>query len=257
MPTLRGVLTPHSYGPESEGFFSRLATQPTTARKNLYDTMISALVAAGVWAKLDALYILAAADQATALTNLVQSSYGGSATNSPTFTADQGFAGGGTKYISTGFNPTTASAAKFTRNSASIFVWSLTSGTDAGDGFGYANGNVSATLTPRYSDGKNYVLVNDATTYSATVADGSGLLHGTRNSSSTKDIYKNGSAQASGFSAASIALINSTLTILKGIDGSYSGTIAAAGLGSGMTSQNAADLYSALHAYLQAVAGVP
>src|SRR5262245_928924 len=116
-----------SYSTEAAAFFARLATQPTTTRKNQYAALIDALVSAGVWSLLDALYLYAAYDEATALTNLKSSSFGGTNTNSVSYTADQGYTGASSKYIDLGYNPTTAGG-NFAQNSACRGGWSLTSG---------------------------------------------------------------------------------------------------------------------------------
>src|SRR4051812_5124572 len=92
----RRLLLGRSYWSQSQALFARLTTQPTGQRKWLYNNLIRSLVQGGVWDKLDALYIFAAADQATALTNLRSSSFGATAVNSPTFTADSGFLGAAT-----------------------------------------------------------------------------------------------------------------------------------------------------------------
>jgi hypothetical protein len=91
-------------------------------------------VLTGVWAKLDGLYLLAAADAATAQTNLIQSSYGLTVVGSPAFAADAGYTGTGatSAYLSTGLNPTVGSP-QFSLNSGSLFAWKNTAPTgDAG-----------------------------------------------------------------------------------------------------------------------------
>ena len=52
-------------------FFARLATQPSAGQATIYNNFISGLVNAGVWNELDALYMFAAYDSPTALTNMV------------------------------------------------------------------------------------------------------------------------------------------------------------------------------------------
>jgi hypothetical protein len=61
-----GTIGGPGYSAEAQQFFSRISN-PDGTRKALYATMIDALVTAGVWAKLDAFYMLAAADAAAAL----------------------------------------------------------------------------------------------------------------------------------------------------------------------------------------------
>ena len=126
MSAFASLKTVAAYSPQARALFARLATQPAPARAAAYDAVIRALLAAGVWSKLDALYLLAAADAATALTNLKQSSYGLTAVNSPAFTADRGYTGNGTtQYLNPGFTPSTAGG-KLVQNSASIFWWTCT-----------------------------------------------------------------------------------------------------------------------------------
>jgi hypothetical protein len=116
-----------TYSAQSQAFFARLASQPNTSRKQAYDRAISGLVLTGVWAKLDGLYLLAAADAATAQTNLIQNSYGLAVVGSPAFAADAGYTGTGatSAYLSTGLNPTVGSP-NFSLNSASLFAWKKT-----------------------------------------------------------------------------------------------------------------------------------
>ena len=84
--------------------------------------LICGLVSDGVWAKLDALYILAQQTQADAKLNLIGTSYT-LPTTTATFTTYQGYktfpAGG----IDTGFNASTALSPQFTQNNASLTVW--------------------------------------------------------------------------------------------------------------------------------------
>ena len=89
-------------------------------------TLIDGLVADGVWAKLDALYVLAQQNATDARLNLVGTNY--TLTGTPTFTAYQGFTGG-TGFLDTGFNPATATSPNFIRNNASMSVWVLNSRT--------------------------------------------------------------------------------------------------------------------------------
>lgn len=74
-----------------------------------YDAAICALVASGTFAKLDALYILAAPNQAASLLNLVSTSYSLTLNGTMTFGANAGWMGdGATGYLATGFTPSTA-----------------------------------------------------------------------------------------------------------------------------------------------------
>ena len=83
-------------------------------------TLIDGLVADGVWAKLDALYVLAQQNQTDALLNLVGTSYSLTTSGAPTFTSYVGFNGGGSSYLITGFNPISAISPNYTRDSANF-----------------------------------------------------------------------------------------------------------------------------------------
>ena len=57
------------YDAATEAIAAAFTTPPTTARKNLIDAAVVALKSAGVWTKLDALYLFAAADSQAAIIN--------------------------------------------------------------------------------------------------------------------------------------------------------------------------------------------
>src|SRR5690606_35810663 len=99
-----------------------MTTPPTRARQLLINTTITNLIAAGLWPKLDVLYLLAAADEQAARLNWKNpGTFTCTAVNSPTFTADRGFAGdGSTSYLDTNFNISSASGRLYEQNSAHI-----------------------------------------------------------------------------------------------------------------------------------------
>ncbi len=104
------------YSPEAAALLSRMTVTPSTARKQLIDALIATLVGAGIWAKLDALYLLAAHDAQAARLNWIADRYNLTAVNSPTFTTDRGYAGtGAAMYLDTGFNPATAASRSIRR----------------------------------------------------------------------------------------------------------------------------------------------
>lgn len=233
------------YSTEAQQFFDRVS-DPGTTRKDLYAAMIDDLVSAGVWAKLDVLQMYAAADAATALTNLIQSSFGGTEINSPTFTADQGYITSGNP-IDIGFNPTTASG-NFSQDSASIGVWIKSVGI-GGQVFKYSDGDTGVQIWPRFGDGKMYLSLNSSDDGTGqTTATSAGFSAGSRNSSSSYDYYKNGSNIGTR-SAASTSLHNSVFNL-------DSGDPMCSVCGGGLDDTEQTALYDAIHTYLQAVAGV-
>jgi hypothetical protein len=95
---------------ETAALLSRMTTLPTITRQRQIDTLIGSLKTAGVWAKLDALYVLAAHESATMVLNWVSANYNLTGGTPPTFVADRYIQGNGTtQFYDTQFNPTTAS----------------------------------------------------------------------------------------------------------------------------------------------------
>ena len=111
-----------------------MTTQPTTERKEIINTFIVSLKTAGVWSKLDAMYVLAAADQQAALLNWIADTNNATAENSPSFVADSGFkSDGSTSWVNTHYNPYQDSV-HFSIVSAHISVYVVTN-VGAGDKF--------------------------------------------------------------------------------------------------------------------------
>lgn len=111
---------------------------PSAAQQILQNQLVLDLKSAGVWTKLDVLYIFAndsGADFAT-LNWKNPNAHQATAVNSPVFTTNVGFTGNATnqQYIDTNFNPAT-SGVNYTLNNAGRFVWvSAQSGTGPFDG---------------------------------------------------------------------------------------------------------------------------
>jgi hypothetical protein len=105
-------------------FLSRVAAQPAAYQTD-YINLICSLISNSVWQKLDALYIFAANDSATALTNLISVGASPAVVNGTvTFSQGHGYTGdGSTGYIDTGyFYP----LGNYEQNSASVAVYVLT-----------------------------------------------------------------------------------------------------------------------------------
>jgi len=192
---------------QSAAFLARVAAQDGT-HTAAYQNLICGLVSDGVWSKLDDLHILAAADSATALTNLVSSCCGASAVNSPTFSADHGYTGNGTSsYINTGYNPTSVGG-NYTQNSASFGVYVLTGRTSGADYCEIGVTNVamnSADFFPWAADGNTYAEVNaNDSAHAASVVKGMWVL--TRTGASAVATRHNGSSFSTS-TTASVATI--------------------------------------------------
>lgn len=89
------------------------------ARLAIVSTLITGLKADSLWTSLDRLWLFAAENSTSALIDLKGLSTA-TAINSPTFTADQGYAGNGTtNYIRTGYIPNTHGV-NYTQNSGAM-----------------------------------------------------------------------------------------------------------------------------------------
>lgn len=244
-----------SYDTASEAIFAAFTTPPTTTRKGQIDTLVLALKADGIWSKLDGLYVFAAADSQAALINWKNpGTYNGTTVNSPTFTADEGFTGTATGYITTGFNASTAGG-NWSQNSGHYGAWNLNN--PAGNKYWSGQGNHS-NRTVRHNT--NIVASLGRTAVDCSIGSTpsiQGCWLTTRTGSTAQALYKDGSS-ANSNSDTSMSLHNSTLTFLAS-----EGTNRADGVqeccaywGAGISSGEAADFYAALSTYMTAVGAI-
>lgn len=243
------------YSTEALALFARFTTPPDATRKTLINNLIVALKAAGVWSKLDALYLTAAADSQAARRNWIADAFNLTAVSSPTFVADRGYTGdGSTSYLETSFNPSTASG-KLVQDSATLFTWVRTEVAENRGDIGVTVTNV-LQVQARRTAGEIDCEINNGSTggLRTAVATSIGLSLGTRTANGARALYRNAGLIKSD-TQASTGLNNDTISILANrAGGSYSTKqSAASGFGSGFTLQNVTDLYNALNTYLVAV----
>lgn len=254
---------------EAATLVAAMSSAPDDTRKGVIDTCIGAIKTAGVWTKLDCLWILAAHDSQAALLDWKNLS-DATAVNSPTFTTDRGFTGdGSTSYINTNFTPST-DGVNYTQNSACMGAY-LNAGTDTAvsgpNSIGFnSNSNArQSRIEPwRSATGGATVRVrmNDATaTTVGTIATRFGLTASNRSASNAVQVYRNGSSI--GTSAVTSAALGTIDAYILGFNdaglltGQNDNRCAAAFVGGSLTSTEHADLFTAIEAYLDAVgAGV-
>lgn len=248
---------------ETSAFFARLATQPTKGRAMLYDNMITALKAGSVWASFDAFYILSAFDSATARTNLVSSSFGITAVNSPAFTMDRGFTGdGASSYLDTTFNPTTAGG-HYAAIAAHISLWNLTSrGLTAFRLGGVVNAG-ETLIAPHFTGPNTYMRVNDTLAGLAdTTSDGYFIASRTAlNGAGSHLATQNGVSLTGNTGFSSNTLSNFSMFICAENNagtpqGFSTDTIGVFSVGGTLNTAQMTALYNAVHTYMRAVAGV-
>ena len=217
-------------------------------------TLIDGLVADGVWAKLDCLYVLAQQNQTDALLNLVGTSYSLTTSGAPTFTSYVGFNGGGSSYLITGFNPISAISPNYTRDSANFGIWSYANviSTNAAMGAGGAS-----NLYNNYTGNIFYARVNNSFVGSVPTTSTKGLFVGDRPDASNVYPYQNGvSGGALAFSSTSPDNAVFWVGGAPAAQGLSSQTISEAHIGASLGSAGQLALYNRLRTYMTAV-GVP
>ena len=249
---LRTVLFTTPYVRQARDLFDRFATPPATDRRVLINSLVKSLVQAGIWDKLDAFYMLAAADAQSALLNWVSTSYSLTAVSSPTFAADRGYTSNGTSsYLDTGFNPTTAVSPKYLLDSAHLGSWLRNDLTNLNY---FDIGNNGARFNARSSSANALRgFLNDATNGNfGANATSIGHFVLNRSAAGARQGYQNGSALGSD-TQASTALSNSSILILQ-VGSQFSlRQSAAAHFGASLSAAEDLALYNALNTYLLAV----
>lgn len=243
---------------EASTLVAAMSVQPDVTRKGVIDTLVGALKTAGVWSKLDVLYVLAAHDaQAARLNWKAPASFALSEVSSPTFTTDRGYAGNGSSsYLSTGWVPST-DAVQYTQLAGHVAIWDRTSRAAGGTvEIGSTDGASSIYVLPRFTGNLYFGAVNQGGE-SVANSTSSGFFHVNRSNSNAVQFYRNGSSLGTGNQATG-ARNNKAVYIgaynNNGTPGSFStDQIAEASLGASLNSTEAADYYNALATYMTAV----
>lgn len=207
------------YCPAFRAVYDSWTTKPSDLVATAMDTMVRALVDGGVWAKLDCFEFYAAHtnDAGEALKDWVNLSRTISTTNSPTFTAYQGFAGivANSTRINTGWNPSASS--KFTQNSNS---WGLYNRKARNAAATKAHGIQSATgmLAMYLRTGSSYFVTHNNSLTGAssnpTTVTSEGFFMSRRDSSSQVDGWKNAGELAQNKTSNSAARLDQEMELL-------------------------------------------
>jgi|SRR5215510_7343599 len=238
--------------------FAAFSTPPDTTRKGAIDTCVRALKSAGVWTKLDVLYLFAAADSQAALINWkAPGTFNATATSSPTFTADRGYTGNGSSsYVDSNYN-LSSSGGVYAASDAALFAWNLRVGIpSAPNGLMGSSGTDVTQIYPRLGGGNTLrVCIN---TTSAIIDIGGntaseGFYAASRTASNAAAVYKNGSSVGTNSTSTSPALPNTTMTFLRVNAQHADWQCAGGGFGSSLNSTEHAALCNALSAYLTSV----
>lgn len=257
------------FDPLSLSLFAAMEVPPDGARKTAIDTCVRALVAAGVWAKLDALYVFAAHDAQAALLNWINpAAFEATAANSPTFTEDEGYAGNGTdSYVDTNCN--SGLTTHYTQNSACFGIWTRVVGDNAGGEqrrHGWLDGDAAVgCYISSFSGGDPLqgaaANINGAFDNKITVEiGGTGLWVGNRSAADAVQLYHDGQEAQTG-TTASVAIEAfdfwlGTRNFGNGSNQSSNEQFSAALIGGSLDATQQLALHNALLAYMQAVGAV-
>jgi hypothetical protein len=229
-----------NYSPQAVALFARMTNTPSVGRKRLMDTLIKALIAAGVWASLDGLWVPAAADAQAASLNWVANN-AVTLNGGITFTADRGYTGNGTTgWIDTGVTP---ALAVHNSNAAGVYMnqdVNLNSGQ-------LAAGSIEVFVK---ATGPQLQGFSEGSSAFVSVVDGTGYSALTRTDGTTITLQKNATQTASAHSSSGFSGLPTSLMSIAGGVALSTGRMAAAHVGSGLTTTQLSNLYAALLSYL-------
>lgn len=245
------------YTTEYQAVYDAMTNKPTSGIASAQNTMVQSLKTAGLWSKIDVLYIFAQYSNGAseALINWKNpGTYNADINNSPTFTSLRGFTGNGSNsYIGTNWNPST-NGVNYTQNSASAFYYARSMQTNTASNFGAESGSNAMVDVSNGSSSIHYQSFNNApyTSNSATFGSNGFFIYN-RASSSSFEIYKNNGV-IGGDSLTSTAVVNREVYVLALNDGSVANPsgaeIAVFGCGSSLSSQERTNLQSAIETYM-------
>jgi hypothetical protein len=241
------------FASESLTAIAAMTVPPSTARKKLINNFISALKTAGVWTKLDLVYLMAAHDAQAARLNLkTPASFAMSVVGAPVFTTDRGYKGDGVDdYLEPGFNPATAGG-NFSLNSAYMGVWIETAHTTAGTAMSEI-GNAQARLWTKFNSTNIATRLNDGTSTTGAGGGATGYYDISRTGSGSYERYHNTTTLTTA-SVASTSVTSANIQVLRASTTTHSDArVSAAFVGGGLTSVEREALRSALRTYLTAV----
>jgi hypothetical protein len=169
----------------STNWLARATNVTLTVDKQNYDNLLCGLNTDGVLTSLDALYVYAAPDSATALLNLVQNAFNSTTTGTVSFSAYHGFTGdGSTFFIDTGLKPSTGGT-NYVQNSASTGAYVLTSNASTANYIAIGTGNAfNSYLALQTSFGQALYFVNGGTNGAPAIANTQGFWVSTRTAAS-------------------------------------------------------------------------
>lgn len=233
---------------------ARMTVDPGCPRKLVINNLIVSLKTAGVWSKLDVLYLFAAHNSQAALLNWVSTSHNATAVNSPAFTADYGFTGNGSNaYIDANFNPSTVVGANFVRNSAHISVRVNDRVVNYNYAVGSDNNRYNILVADYFYGGyANYSMASSIPSGAVAVTNSVGLWLARRSASNATNLFVRGSVVQTSTQTSS-AVDSTAMYFLRYVNNYFGNGIASGSIGGSLTDTEVADFNTAISTYMTAV----
>jgi hypothetical protein len=190
------VVATTGYIAEYQAVYDSLTTPPSAVIAEEQNAMVSALVTAGTWAKLDIFYLFAQTvnSDSEALKNWINPGTNDcTLVNAPAFVALEGFTGNGSSsYINTNYNPNT-DGSNYTLNSACLGIYLRTDVTESTYDLGVQSGT-AARIASHIAAGTYLNRINDSLSHEPANTDARGLHIQNRTGASATEIFKNGAS---------------------------------------------------------------
>jgi len=235
-----------SFDADAVAFFGRVTTAGGTlsaTEKAAVNTLVLDMKSAGIWTSMKAIYPMVGASAAACAQNLKSSSFTGTFTSGWTFASTGVTPNGSSAYMDTGCNANTQLT--LNSNSFSVYLNTTVSGLVIPIGSGS-----SAFILPEFSLGIYSRNANGSTYNINTVSNNLGLTMSKRISSAGSINVKNGSSFAQSTDT-SVSFDNQNFYVGAANFGGYyySGRIALAQIGDGLTNTQSSNFYTAVQAF--------
>ncbi|MCW5719329.1 MAG: hypothetical protein KIS68_16035 [Bauldia sp.] len=241
---------------EAEAVVTAMAMQPNNARKLLIDTFVGALKAAGVWSKIDAMWVLAAHDEQAARLNWKSpGTFTLTRVNGPTFMTDRGFAGdGSTSYLDTGWDASN-DGVQLTQNDAHISSYQRNSSGNTFAAFVQQTNGSRLGVMNRATANQDKVNVNSTTAIPSSSTVGSHPQHmlGRRNDGTNASAVRDGVSMGAPEAATSSSPLSTDLSFGKAGTLYMSSQMAGGSVGAYLDDTEALAFYNAWRDYMVAV----
>ena len=229
---------------------------PSRTNRDRQNTLLTSLKSAGVWAKLDALYVLATdgdSDFAT-LNWKSPTTFQATKVSSPTFTTNVGFNGNGTSsYLELGIDPTNVAVTKYLKDDASFGVYSWDD-IDTST-FNYPiSQSTRIRIFQKSASTNNRINNASPTSTEAITTSGTGLIGLNRSSSTQYRGLSSDGTLGTLINGGSITINQAGNFQLNKFSSTFkSGRIGLAWVGGGFTSTEWADYVTAVNTYIAAL----